>query len=116
MSAIGRIGLWFVAGIAYLTAHAYATTLEDVKARGYLQCGVSPNLAGYSYVDASGERKGYDVDYCRGLAAAIGVDIKFTPLTAKDRFPALQSGEVDVLYRNSTYTMNRDTKLGFDFV
>jgi general L-amino acid transport system substrate-binding protein len=107
-----------VALVAFLSLAAQAwagPTLDSIKSKGFLMCGVSPNLAGFSYVDASGERKGYDIDYCRGLAAAIGVDVKFTPLTAKDRFPALQSGEVDVLYRNSTYTMNRDTKLGFDY-
>ena len=116
MKRLVIIGLLTIFSFALLTLTAIAgPTLDAIKQRGYLQCGVSPNLAGFSYVDASGERKGYDVDFCRGLAAAIGVPIKFTALTAKDRFPALQSGEVDVLYRNSTYTMNRDTKLGFDF-
>jgi len=92
-----------------------SATLENIRKKGFVQCGVAPNLAGFSAADASGERRGFDVDFCRGLAAAIGVDVKFTPLTAKDRFPALQSGEIDVLYRNTTVTMNRDTKLGFDF-
>jgi len=115
MTAMGRTGLCLAAAIGMLTMQVFAGTLDEVKKRGYLQCGVHTNLAGFAYVDASGERKGFDIDFCRGLAAAIGVDIKFTALTAKDRFPALQSGEVDVLYRNSTNTMNRDTKLGFDF-
>jgi general L-amino acid transport system substrate-binding protein len=115
MKTLGRSGLILIAVFALLVAQAFAGTLDDVKKRGHLQCGVSPNLAGFSAADASGERKGFDVDFCRGLAAAIGVDVKFTPLTAKDRFPALQSGEIDVLYRNTTITMNRDTKLGFDF-
>jgi general L-amino acid transport system substrate-binding protein len=115
MKNMGRVGLFLIAILAMLTVQAFASTLDDVKKKGYLQCGVSPNLAGFSAADASGERKGFDVDFCRGLAAAIGVDVKFTPVTAKDRFPALQAGEVDVLYRNTTWTMNRDTKLGFDF-
>lgn len=116
MHRIARVVLFAATSFTLMTFTAWAgPTLDSIKQRGWLQCGVSPNLAGFSYVDASGERKGYDIDFCRGLAAAIGVPIKFTALTAKDRFPALQSGEVDVLYRNSTYTMNRDTKLGFDY-
>jgi general L-amino acid transport system substrate-binding protein len=115
MKSSARTGLLLAAVLMLVAAQAFAGTLDDVKKKGFLQCGVSPNLAGFSTADASGERRGFDVDFCRGLAAAIGVDVKFTPLTAKDRFPALQSGEIDVLYRNTTATMNRDTKLGFDF-
>jgi general L-amino acid transport system substrate-binding protein len=95
---------------------AWSGTLDDVKKKGWLQCGIAQNLAGFAYTDAQGQFKGFDVDFCRGLAAAIGVDVKFTATTAKERFPALQSGEVDVLFRNTTWTMSRDTKLGFDFV
>lgn len=116
MTAMGRAGLCVLAAMFLLTMTAFAGTLDDVKKRGHLQCGVPPNVAGFSYLDASGERRGFNIDFCKGLAAAIGVDVKFTPLTAKDRFPALQSGDVDLLYANATYTMNRDTKLGFDFV
>jgi len=115
MKSTSWAGLGLLAMLMLLAGQAMAGTLDDVKKKGWLQCGVSPNLAGFSAADASGERRGFDVDFCRGLAAAIGVDLKFTPLTAKDRFPALQSGEIDVLYRNTTITMNRDTKLGFDF-
>jgi general L-amino acid transport system substrate-binding protein len=115
MIQFARAGLCLAAALILLGVQAFASTLDDVKKKGYLQCGVSPNLVGFSSADSSGERHGFDVDFCRGLAAAIGVDVKFTPLDAKDRFPALQAGEVDVLYRNTTWTMNRDTKLGFDF-
>ena len=101
---------------AIFSSAAMAGTLDDVKKRGHLQCGINTSLAGFGSTDAQGNSSGFDVDFCRALAAAIGVDVKFTPLTAKDRFPALQSGEVDVLFRNTTYTMSRDTKLGFDFV
>jgi len=115
MKSFGRTSLLLAALLMLLTAQAFASTLDDVKKKGFLQCGVSPNVPGFSTADASGERRGFDVDFCRGLAAAIGVDVKFTPLNATDRFPALQSGEIDVLYRNTTWTMNRDTKLGLDF-
>lgn len=96
-------------------SHAWGGTLDDIKRRGSLKCGIAQNLAGFAYTDSSGNFKGFDVDFCRGLAAAIGVSVKFTPLSAKERFPALQSGEVDVLYRNTTWTMSRDSKLGLDF-
>ncbi|TBW33635.1 amino acid ABC transporter substrate-binding protein [Siculibacillus lacustris] len=94
---------------------AYAGTLDDVKTKGFLQCGVNTGLAGFSISDASGEWKGLDVDFCRAVAAAIFNDpkkVKFTPLSAKERFTALQSGEIDVLSRNTTWTMSRDTKQG----
>jgi general L-amino acid transport system substrate-binding protein len=103
-----------------LTAHtASAGTLEDVKAKGFLQCGVNgSNLAGFGAQDSSGKWTGLDVDLCRAVAAAVFGDaskVKYTPLSAKDRFPALQSGEIDMLARNTTWTINRDTALGFDF-
>ena len=94
---------------------ATAGTLDDVKAKGYVQCGVNTGLPGFSVSDAKGEWKGLDVDFCRALAAAIFNDpakVKFTPLSAKERFTALQSGEIDVLSRNTTWTMSRDTKQG----
>ncbi|GKX35954.1 MAG: amino acid ABC transporter substrate-binding protein [Rhizobiaceae bacterium MnEN-MB40S] len=102
-----------------LTAgYASATTLEDVKAKGSLQCGVSQGLPGFSNPDDSGNWSGLDVDFCRAVAAAIFGDatkVDFTPLSAKERFTALQSGEVDVLSRNTTWTMTRDTTLGLNF-
>ncbi|MEE8394824.1 MAG: amino acid ABC transporter substrate-binding protein [bacterium] len=94
---------------------AQANTLENVKKRGFLKCGVAQQLPGFAYADNQGRFQGFDVDFCRGLAAAVGVDVKFTPLNAKERFPALQSGEVDVLFRNTTWTLSRDVSLGFDF-
>ncbi|MCB1459568.1 MAG: amino acid ABC transporter substrate-binding protein [Nitratireductor sp.] len=105
-----------VAGMA--TSGASAATLDDVKAKGFVQCGVSQGLPGFSNPDAQGNWTGLDVDLCRGVAAAVFGDdtkVKFTPLSAKERFTALQSGEVDVLARNSTWTMSRDTSLGLNF-
>lgn len=93
-------------------------TLDAVKAKGFVQCGVNTGLAGFGSPDASGNWSGFDIDYCRAVAAAIfgdGTKVKFTPLTAKERFTALQSGEVDLLARNTTWTMSRDTQLGLDF-
>ena len=104
-------------GVAASTA-AGATTLEDVKAKGFIQCGVSQGLPGFSNPDAQGNWTGLDVDLCRAMAAAVFGDasaVKFTPLSAKERFTALQSGEVDVLSRNTTWTMSRDTQLGLNF-
>lgn len=98
---------------------ASAGTLDDVKAKGRLDCGVTTGLAGFASPNDKGEWSGFDVDYCRALAAAVLGDskaIKFTPTTGKTRFPALQSGEVDVLARNTTWTFSRDTDLGFEFV
>ncbi len=107
-------------GIALVlpTPPAIAATLDDVKAKGFLECGVNYGLPGFSDSDLNGNWRGMDVDICRGLAAAIlgGADkVKFVPLTAKERFTALQSGEVDVLSRNTTWTMTRDTALGLNF-
>jgi general L-amino acid transport system substrate-binding protein len=98
---------------------ASAATLDDVKAKGHVQCGVSQGLPGFSNPDDEGNWSGIDVDVCRAVAAAVFGDanaVKFTPLSAKERFTALQSGEVDVLSRNTTWTATRDTALGLDFV
>jgi general L-amino acid transport system substrate-binding protein len=97
---------------------ANSQTLATVKARGVLNCGSNPGLAGFGLPDAQGNWTGFDVDFCRAVAAAIFDDakkVKFVPLTAKDRFTALQSGEVDVLARNTTWTSSRDTALGLNF-
>lgn len=97
---------------------SYAATLDDIKAKGFVQCGVSQGLPGFSNADADGTWTGMDVDLCRGVAAAIfgdGSAVRFTPLSAKERFTALQSGEVDILSRNTTWTMSRDTQLGLNF-
>ncbi len=99
-------------------AQAQTTTLDKVKARGELICGVSPGLAGFGIPDAQGTWTGLDVDLCRAISAAIFNDpmkVKFVPLSSKDRFTALQSGEVDLLSRTSTWTMSRDTALGLSF-
>lgn len=90
-------------------------TLEQVKARGSLSCGTNTGLAGFALPDDKGNWTGIDVDVCRAISAAIFNDpnkIKFVPLTAKDRFTALQSGEIDVLSRNGTWTQSREADLG----
>jgi general L-amino acid transport system substrate-binding protein len=99
-------------------AAAWSQTLKAVKDRGQLICGANGTLAGFGLPDAQGNWVGFDVDFCRAIAAAIFDDptkVKFVPLTAANRFTALQSGEVDVLSRNTTWTMSRDTSLGIDF-
>ena len=98
---------------------ARADTLDDVRARGALACGVNPGLAGFGLPDDRGVWHGFDIDYCRAVAAAIFDDpqkIKFTPLSAKDRFTALQSGEVDMLAHNTTWTESREVGQGLLFV
>ncbi len=105
--------------IATLFASALgATTLEDVQRMGFVNCGVSQGLPGFSDADKNGKWMGLDVDVCRALAAAVlgsAGKVKFTPLSSKERFTALQSGEVDVLSRNTTWTLVRDTALGLNF-
>ncbi len=97
-----------------LPAHA-GKTLDDIKARGQLVCGVNTGLAGFGAADSSGKWNGLDVDVCRAAAAAVLGDaekVKYVPLNAQQRFTALQSGEVDVLSRNTTFTLTRDASLG----
>ncbi|MBX6746375.1 MAG: amino acid ABC transporter substrate-binding protein [Acetobacteraceae bacterium] len=94
---------------------ASAQTLNTVKQRGQLICGVSQGFAGFSAPDSRGEFRGLDVDYCKALAAAVLGDaskVRYVPLTAQARFTALQTGEIDVLYRNSTETFLRGTSIG----
>lgn len=114
---MNRILLAVLATAAALTATAVqaAGTLDTVRARGQLVCGVNTGLAGFSLPDSQGMWRGLDVDYCRAIAAAVLDDpgkVKFVPLTATNRFTALQSGEIDVLLRNSTETYLRDAKIG----
>ena len=112
------IGILGAAAFGVMASAASAGTLDDVKAKGFVQCGVNTALAGFSAPDDKGEWTGLDVDFCRAVAAAIfgdGTKVKFTPLSAKDRFTALQSGEVDILSRNTTWTIGRDTALGLNF-
>jgi general L-amino acid transport system substrate-binding protein len=99
------------------TAHA-GKDLDTIKARGQLICGVATGVAGFASADSQGKWTGLDVDTCRAIAAAIFGDadkVKFVPTTAQQRFTALQSGEVDLLARTTTWTLTRDTALGFDF-
>ncbi len=106
-----------LAGIG-VASSANAGTLQDVQNRGYLSCGVSTGLAGFSQKDEKGNWSGLDVDVCRGVAAAVLGDaskVRYKPLTAKERFTALQSGEIDILSRNTTWTHTRDTSLGLNF-
>lgn len=94
------------------------TTLKNIKKKGFIQCGVSQGLAGFSSPDSKGNWYGIDVDICKALAAAIFKDenkVKYTSLSAQQRFTALQSGEVDILSRNTTKTLSRDTSLGLNF-
>nr|WP_306418266.1 amino acid ABC transporter substrate-binding protein [Grimontia sedimenti] len=94
-------------------------TLEKVKNAGVISCGVSTGLPGFSNPNANGEWEGIDVEFCQAMAAAVLGDkskVKFVPLTAKERFTALQSGEIDVLSRNTTWTLQRDGTLGLNFV
>ena len=104
---------------ATMTAGAVqAATLDDVKSRGTLTCGVSTGLAGFSQKDENGKWSGLDVDMCRAVAAAVLGDseaVQYKPLTAKERFTALASGEIDMLSRNTTWTHTRDTSLGINF-
>ena len=115
-----RVSLVFTLALAagLTTQAASAQTLKTIKDRGLLSCGVSQGLPGFSSPDDKGNWTGLDVDICRAIAAAVFNDpskIKFVPLSAKDRFTALQSGEIDVLSRNTTWTLSRDTSLGANF-
>ncbi len=113
-----KLCLVMVAVVA-LAGSVMAGTLEDVRAKGFIQAGVNGDLFGFGKADEKGVWKGLDVDTARAVAAAVFGDankVKYTPLTAKTRFTALQSGEIDVLTRNCTQTLSRDTALGLDFV
>jgi len=106
--------------VAALAAGAAAAgTLDDVKARGKLNCGVTTGLVGFAAPDANGEWQGFDVGVCRAVAAAVLGDpsaVEFVPTTGKTRFTALASGEIDMLARNTTWTFSRDVDLKFEFV
>ena len=113
-----KLAALFALGLLVAAQGASAQTLKTVKDRGMLNCGANGTLAGFGLPDAQGNWTGLDVDFCRAVAAAVLGDakkVKFVPLTAKDRFTALQSGEVDVLARNTTWTSSRDTSLGLNF-
>ncbi|MFY9736202.1 MAG: amino acid ABC transporter substrate-binding protein [Rhodoplanes sp.] len=109
------LALAIASAVVGLAMPAPASTLDDIKARGVLNCGANGQLPGFGMPDPQGVWTGLDVDFCRAIAAAIFNDatkVKFVPLSAKDRFTALQSGDVDVLARNTTWTLSRDTQLG----
>jgi general L-amino acid transport system substrate-binding protein len=109
--------LGIAAAMAVVSSASLATTLETIKSRGVLICGANGQLPGFGLPDAQGSWTGFDVDYCRAIAAAIFDDpdkVKFVALTAKDRFTALQSSDVDVLSRNTTWTSSRDSQLGLN--
>jgi general L-amino acid transport system substrate-binding protein len=124
LAMVGALGGLALAATASLPALAQqpaagtAATLDAVRARGTLICGVTTGLAGFAQPDSQGVWRGFDVDYCRAVAIAIFNDaskVRYVPTTAQARFTALQSGEVDMLARNTTWTLSRDTSLGFDF-
>jgi general L-amino acid transport system substrate-binding protein len=107
----------FILSIMWGAAHA--GTVDTVRERGVLNCGVSQGLAGFSSLNDKGEWTGLDVDFCRAVAAAVLGDaarVNFVPLSSKQRFTALQTGEIDLLSRNSTWTLQNDTALGISFV
>jgi len=113
-----RLIIGLGASLMMATAVHAGPTLDAVKKKGFVQCGVTTGLPGFSGADDKGQWSGIDVDMCRGVAAAVFGDadkVKYTPLTAKERFTALQSGEIDMLARNTTWTLTRDTSLGLNF-
>ena len=104
---------------AVAASYAGAGTLDDIRKRGHLSCGINTGLPGFAFTDDKGNWTGFDVAYCKALGAAVLGDagkVKYVNLTGKNRFPALQSGEIDVLSRNTTWTLSRDVDLGFTFI
>ena len=107
-----------LAGLALATAAHAGKTLDAVKARGQVVCGVNTSGPGFSSADSQGKWSGLDVDFCRAVAAAVLKDadkVKYVPLNSQQRFASLQAGEIDVLSRNSTWTLSRDASLGVVF-
>ena len=106
------------AAVATTSTGAFAQTLDEVTERGYLQCGVTEGVPGFSFPDDNNNWTGNEVDFCRAMAAAIFDDpeaVRYTPLTSQVRFESLANGNVDVLSRTTTWTMSRDTDLGISF-
>ena len=117
LSRIALGALVAAGALSSLPAHA-GKTIDAIKARGQLVCGTNPSLPGFASTDSQGNWSGLDVDVCRAIAATLLSDankVKWTPLNAAQRFAALQSGEVDVLARNTTWTLTRDASLGLSF-
>jgi general L-amino acid transport system substrate-binding protein len=107
------------ASLGLVATAAQAATLDDVKAKDYVQCGVTGGVPGFSAPDANNVWAGLEVDFCRAVAAAIFNDagkVRYTPLTSQERFAALSAGEIDILSRTTTWTMSRDTDLGISFI
>jgi general L-amino acid transport system substrate-binding protein len=105
-------------GLLFLGTATAQSTLDSVRARGFLNCGTNTGLAGFSQPDSKGVWRGIDIDLCRAVAAAVFGDagkVRYTPATTQQRFTSLQSGEVDLLSRNTTWTLSRDASLGFNF-
>jgi general L-amino acid transport system substrate-binding protein len=118
MKSLKTIGIAAAVAVAGMVGAASAQTLDKVKQRGTVACGVGTGTPGFAFPDDKGNWTGLDVDFCRAMAAAIfddGKKVSFKPLTAKERFTALQSGEVDLLSRTTTWTMQRDSALGLAF-
>ncbi len=117
-SKIAKFSVTAIAVLGLSVSALNADTLENTRKQGFVKCGVNGEVPGFSTVVKGGEYKGMDVDGCRAVAAAVLGDaskVKFVPLNAKERFTALQSGEIDVLVRNTTWTETRDTSLGLNF-
>ena len=117
MTILKTIGA--ITAILFAASLANAATLDDVRKRGQLHCGINTGLAGFAAPDDKGVWRGFDVDFCRAVAAAVLGDankIRYTNLTGKTRFTALRSGEIDLLSRNTTWTFSRDVDLKFTFV
>src|SRR5262245_17839817 len=120
LSRFPTVMVWLGAlfALAAPATAAESTTLDAIRARGYLLCGIGEVQPGFSQVAQNGDRSGIDVEFCTALAAAVFGSkeaVKFWPLSANDRFKALQSGDVDVLARGATWTLSRDTELGARF-
>ena len=117
MNNIKNAILGFFCSVLMVPA-AYAGTLDAVKDQGFFNCGVSQGVPGFSNPDENGNWSGIDVDVCRAVSAAVFGNpdkVKYVPLTAKERFTALQAGEIDVLSRNTTWTLSRDAQIGLEF-
>lgn len=117
-NTIATVALSAVLGLTATAAFAQSSTLQAVMDKGFVQCGVTGGVRGFSAPDENNNWTGLEVDYCRAMAAAIFDDadaVRYTPLTSTERFAALSSGEIDVLSRTTTWTMTRDTSLGINF-
>lgn len=113
------IAALLLASAAFIVTPAKADTLSVIKERGRVNCGVSQGVLGFSNADNTGQWTGFDIDFCRAVSSAIFGDaskVNFIPLSTKDRFTALQSGEADLLSRQTTWTLSRDTSMGLKFV